>query len=360
MELGERSYNIVIKAGSLMEAGTVIREVTRAQTILLVSNPRVFALYGQLAIETLTSQGFRVEVSLMPDGEQYKNMEEMLKVLDAAVEGRLERSGAVAALGGGVVGDLAGFAAAIFQRGIDFIQIPTTLLAQVDSSVGGKVAVNHPRGKNLIGAFHQPRLVVIDPATLNTLDDRDFRSGLGEVVKYGIIYDQNFFTWLESQAQKIIERNPAGIEKMIYESCRIKSEIVALDEKEEGLRAVLNLGHTFGHALEQLGDYHLFRHGEAVVMGTMAAAYMSLEMGLLTGPDLQRISKLFTALGIGLPFPSFSPEEIYAGMQNDKKVSHNRMHFVIPQGIGQARIVEDPSRDLVFQAIKKAQGHTYA
>lgn len=355
VELGERSYSIFIKAGSLGQAGTLICSATRAQKILLVSNPRVFDLYGQQVVEALTGQGFQVQVGLMPDGEQYKNMEEMLKILDIAVSGKLERTGAVAALGGGVAGDLAGLVAALFHRGVDFIQIPTTLLAQVDSSVGGKVAVNHPRGKNLIGAFHQPRLVIIDPLTLNTLEDGEFDSGLGEVVKYGIIWDKDFFNFLEDRTQQIRQREPSCIEKIIYQSCRIKSRIVAMDEREKGLRALLNLGHTYGHALEQLGGYRLFRHGEAVVMGTMAAAYMSHEMGLLNRDDLQRIRALLVALGIWRPFPDFSGEEIYRVMMNDKKVDHEHLRMVIPQAIGKAAILEAPSRDLVLTAINKAR-----
>ncbi len=253
VELGQRSYSIYVKAGILEQVGVMSREFALARRVLLVSNPIVYDLYGSQTLESLRAAGFEPVLALMPDGEEYKNLDEAAKVLDIAVESHLERSSLIFALGGGVVGDLAGFAAAIYQRGIDFVQIPTTLLAQVDSSVGGKVAVNHPHGKNLLGAFHQPRAVFIDPQSLRTLEERDFKSGLGEAAKYAIIYDADFFAFLEDNVAAINEREETCIEELIYQSCRIKSLIVAEDEKESGLRMILNLGHTFGHAIETLG-----------------------------------------------------------------------------------------------------------
>lgn len=358
VNLGERSYSIYIGAGSLSQAGEFIAEASKARRFLLVSNERVYSLYGDRAVKALQSQGYEVLVSLMPDGEQYKNFNEAIKIIDMAITWNLDRSGGVVALGGGVVGDLAGLVAALIHRGIDFIQIPTTLLAQVDSSVGGKVAVNHPRGKNLLGAFHQPRLVLIDPLSLKTLEEREYRGGLGEVVKYGIACDAGFFSFLEEHVEQVKSQNLECIEELIYQACRIKAAVVEEDEQETGHRMVLNLGHTFGHSLEMLGEYQAFRHGEAVAMGTIAAAFMALNMGCLDEVQLRRIGLLYQALGLATRFPGYDPEEVYAGMMNDKKSTHNRLRFILPRGIGDYIVAEDPPRELVYQAIRQAQKYS--
>lgn len=355
VRLNERSYFIKIAPDILDDAGTLVRGVSKTQKIILVSNPTVFPLYGQKAVTSLEKAGFQVQVVLMPDGEVYKNMAEVEKILDEMFASGLERGSMVIALGGGVVGDLAGFVAAIYQRGIDFVQLPTTLLAQVDSSVGGKVAVNHPRGKNLIGAFHQPRLVLIDINTLATLDDREYRSGLAEVIKYGIIYEESFFNYLEENAHKIMDRNPECLSTIIYHSCRIKSEIVAKDEREEGLRAVLNLGHTFGHAVEKLTGYNVYRHGEAVAMGTIAAVYLAQDEGLLQESEVNRTTQLYRQMGIPTDFPALKAEEIYIAMLNDKKVTEGRLRIVLPRGIGDFTIVDNCSKEKIIKAITKAQ-----
>ncbi len=354
VRLNERSYFIKIAPDILDDAGTLVRGVSKTQKIILVSNPTVFPLYGQKAVSSLDKAGFQVQVVLMPDGEVYKNMAEAEKILDEMFASGLERGSMVIALGGGVVGDLAGFVAAIYQRGIDFVQLPTTLLAQVDSRVGGKVAVNHPRGKNLIGAFHQPRLVLIDIKTLATLDDRAYRSGLAEVIKNGIIYEESFFNYLEENAQKIMDRNPECLSTIIYHSCRIKSEIVAKDEREEGLRAVLNLGHTFGHAIEKLTGYNVYRHGEAVTMGTIAAVYLAQDEGLLQESEVSRITQLYRKMGISTAFPALKAEGIYTAMLNDKKVIEGRLRIVLPQGIGDFTIVDNCSREKIIKAISRA------
>ena len=278
-----------------------------------------------------------------------------MKIVDQAVKSGIERSSLCIALGGGVVGDLAGFAASIYQRGIDFIQIPTTLLAQVDSSVGGKVAINHHSGKNLLGSFHQPRLVIIDTDTLRTLNNREFTSGLGEVVKYGIVYDHEFFSYLEAHAEELIELEEISLQKTIYRSCQIKSEIVAQDEKEEGLRAILNLGHTFGHAVEKLGDYKLFRHGEAVAMGITAACYLSHRIGLMTTEEMKRVEKLFMKLQLKSQFPSFAPEDVISAMQADKKIKNRKINFVLPRGIGDYVITDDITHKQIENAILAVQ-----
>lgn len=360
VSLNERSYFIKIASGLLNDAGALLRGISRNNKVMLVSNPTVYSLYGQKALDSLEKAGFTVHVALMPDGEAYKNMDEALKILDEGFACGLERGSTVAALGGGVVGDLAGFAAAIYQRGIDFVQFPTTLLAQVDSSVGGKVAVNHPRGKNLIGAFHQPRLVVIDTDTLSTLEKRDYYSGLGEVFKYGIVNDESFFAYLEEQVEQIAARNKDCLAYIIYNSCRIKSEIVAADEKEEGWRAVLNLGHTFGHAIEQLTGYGSYRHGEAVAMGTMAAIYLAWDEGLLPEEEASRIKELYRKTGIPIVFPELNPEEVYQAMLNDKKVVNGRLRLILPAGIGAFTIRDDCSKEKILKAIAKAQADCQA
>ncbi len=354
VRLNERSYFIKIASGILDDAGNLIRGVSNTQKLILVSNPTVFSLYGQRVVTSLESAGFKVWVALMPDGETYKNMAEAEKILDEMLAINLERGSMVIALGGGVVGDLAGFAAAIYQRGIDFVQIPTTLLAQVDSSVGGKVAVNHTRGKNLIGAFHQPRLVLIDINTLTSLNDREYRSGLAEVLKYGIIYDESFFSYLEENVDKIRARDAECLKTVIYHSCRIKSEIVAEDEREEGLRAVLNLGHTFGHAIEKLTSYNIYNHGEAVAMGTMAALYLAQDEGFLQESEVSRIKQLYRQMGITTVFPKLEAEEVYTAMRSDKKIIAGRLRIVLPRGIGDFTIVDDCSKEKIIKAIARA------
>jgi len=355
VRLKERSYAIKIASGLLADAGALLSAVSGDKKIMLVSNPTVFHLYGQRVVDSLGSAGFKVHVALMPDGEIYKNMEQALKVLDEGLEFGLERGSAIAALGGGVVGDLAGFIAAIYQRGINYVQLPTTLLAQVDSSVGGKVAVNHPQGKNLIGAFHQPRLVIIDIDTLATLNNREYRSGLAEVFKYGIVCDKSFFTYLEDHVEPILKRDAQCLSHIIYHSCRLKSNIVAKDEREEGLRAVLNLGHTFGHAIEQLTSYSVYRHGEAVAMGTMAAINLARDKGLMDSGEAMRVRKLYQRAGIPVDFPDLDPDQVYNAMLKDKKVRSGRIRLILPSGIGNYVIDEGCNRNEIINAIKGGQ-----
>ncbi|MEN6326269.1 MAG: 3-dehydroquinate synthase [Syntrophomonas sp.] len=355
VKLGERSYEIFIGTGNLEQAGVLVRSLSQTAKIILVSNPTVFPLYGPSLVKVLQAHGFATEVALMPDGEEYKNMAEALKILDQAVDARLERGSLLLALGGGVVGDLAGFVASIYQRGIDFIQVPTTLLSQVDSSVGGKVAVNHPRGKNFIGSFHQPRMVIIDINTLDTLEDREYYAGLGEVVKYGIIYDDQFFAFMETHARAIRHRDKSCIEKLIYRCCEIKAAIVEQDEREMGIRAILNLGHTFGHSLEKLGSYQLYKHGEAVTAGTIMAACLALDLGLIDNRELMRMVDLYKQLEINPPRLAFSAEDIIAGMLNDKKTQNNRLRFVLPKGIGNCVIREDIAREQLIKAIEQSR-----
>ena len=285
IELGERSYPILIGPG-LLQDGSLLQSHIKARDVLVVTNETIAPLYLQAVTQALGDR--RISSVILPDGEEYKTLESYARILDALIQARMNRDAAVIALGGGVVGDMAGFAAASYQRGIDYIQIPTTLLAQVDSSVGGKTAVNHPQAKNMIGAFYQPRCVIADTATLSTLPDREYRAGIAEVVKYGLIYDAAFFDWLESNVDALAAREDAAVMHAIKRSCEIKAEVVGVDEREHGLRAILNLGHTFGHAIETAMGYGTWLHGEAVAAGMVMAADMSARLGWLSTTDRDR------------------------------------------------------------------------
>ncbi len=351
---GDRSYRVIIGAGILDETGKLLARCMGQRKVMIISNPLVFSLYGERVINALQSAGMRVHTALIPDGEEYKNMQQVNSMLDEAVAAGLERSSLILALGGGVVGDLAGFTASIYQRGISCIQVPTTLLSQVDSSVGGKTAVNHPRGKNMIGTFHQPSLVIIDTMTLTTLAEDEYRGGLGEVVKYGVIYDRALFQLLEEKALMLKEREQTAVQEIIYRCVKIKSEIVAEDERESGLRMILNLGHTFGHSLEKLGNYKSIKHGEAVAIGTLMASWLARELDLLDDRSVKRIAALFKELGMAMSFPLYKAEDIYEGMLNDKKVKDDILRIVVPKGIGGYEIIDNPGRDLLLNIIKNA------
>ncbi len=355
VDLGlDRSYKVIIAAGILEETGRLLERSIGKRKVMIISNPLVFSLYGERVIHALQSAGMKVHTALIPDGEEYKNLRQVNRMLDEAVTAGLERSSLILALGGGVVGDLAGFTASIYQRGIRCIQVPTTLLSQVDSSVGGKTAVNHPRGKNMIGTFHQPSLVIIDTMTLTTLAEDEYRGGLGEVVKYGVIYDRALFQLLEEKALMLKEREQAAVQEIVYRCVKIKSEIVAEDERESGLRMVLNLGHTFGHSLEKLGNYKSIKHGEAVAIGTLIASLLSREMDLLDDCSVKRITALFKELGMAMSFPDYNAEDIYEGMLNDKKVQDEILRIVLPRGIGGYEIIDNPGRDLLLNIIENA------
>ncbi|MEE8587051.1 MAG: 3-dehydroquinate synthase [Acidobacteriota bacterium] len=350
VDLQEQSYDILIEAGLLQRLAEVLKGRGLPERLFLVSNPRVFELYGSTVMEGL-SEGFSVEEILIADGEQHKNLDTAATIYTALIERRADRSCGLIALGGGVTGDIAGFAAATFLRGIPYIQIPTTLLAQVDSSVGGKTGVNHPLGKNLIGAFHQPRLVCIDPQTLSSLPERDYRSGLYEVVKYGLIRDGRFFEFLESNLDALLDRDSEVLQTVIRRCCQIKAEVTSQDEREGGLRRILNLGHTFGHALEAATGYNRLTHGEAVGYGIKAAAALSARMGRLSPEDSHRAARLIDGLGErpSAPVP-FST--LYQSMQQDKKRSRGALRFVVLEAIGEAAVVEAPA----LEDLEKAWG----
>ncbi|MGI5921018.1 MAG: 3-dehydroquinate synthase [Syntrophomonadaceae bacterium] len=355
VDLGQRSYPVLIGRGLLKSSGNLISSVIKKGKVLLISNPTVFPLYGPEVVASLKEAGYEVIVGLMPDGERFKNIEEAMKILDLGVKAGLQRDSVVVALGGGVTGDLAGLVAALYMRGINFIQIPTTLLAQVDSSIGGKVGVNHHLGKNLIGAFHQPLLVISDTDTLATLEKREYYAGLGEAVKYGIIYNKEFFTWMENNWEGIVAQNDDCLQEIIYQSCLCKAGIVKQDEKETGIRAILNLGHTFGHSLEKLTDYTSYRHGEAVVLGIIAAGYLACYQGYLQEQERKRIENILHNLGLIYPFPAIDSEKIYMGMLNDKKVQEGNLRLIVPRGIGNAEIIANVARETVIKAIEAAR-----
>ena len=348
LDLGSRSYVISIGGGLLGAAGVLARQ-TSARQLLLVSNVMVAPLYAARVKAGFADR--QIVEALLPDGESHKNFANIARLLDAMVANRLGRDACVLALGGGVVGDMAGFAAACYQRGIDVVQLPTTLLAQVDSSVGGKTGVNHAGGKNLIGAFHQPRAVVIDTDTLATLPDRELRAGLAEVIKYGIIADADFFSWLEANMEALLQRDSAALSHAIYVSCATKASIVARDEREQGERALLNLGHTFGHAIEAATHYQAWLHGEAVGAGMIIAAAAARNIGWLSAADSSRIRALIERAGLPGKIPNVSPVMAKQFMALDKKVLAGKVRLVLPQAIGRAAVTADYDEAAVDAAL---------
>jgi len=339
LDLGERSYPIYIGSGLLARAELLTSYIhgTRAA---IVTNATVAPLY-LAKVRAHLARYTPVEV-ILPDGEQYKTLEVLNRVFDALLQNRCDRQTTIVALGGGVIGDLAGFAAATYQRGVPFLQVPTTLLAQVDSSVGGKTGVNHPLGKNMIGAFYQPRAVVIDTDTLSTLPDRELSAGLAEVIKYGLIRDPEFFTWLEAHMDRLLARDPAALAEAIERSCRNKAEVVAADERESGVRAILNLGHTFGHAIETGMGYGAWLHGEAVAAGMIMAADLSSRLGWLKEHDVTRIRALIgrARLPVQAP-PMLTAAQFRALMSVDKKVQAGQLRLVLLKSIGEAVVTGD-------------------
>ena len=335
-----RSYDIEIERGLLDSLGVRMAELGLGKRCALITNPTVGALYRERAEASLKNAGFLPIVIEMPDGEEYKNLKEISKVYDRLLKERLERDSAIIALGGGVVGDMAGFVASTYLRGVPFIQLPTTLLAQVDSSVGGKTGVNHALGKNLIGAFYQPRAVYVDPNLLTTLDEREIRAGLAEVVKYGILWDSSFFEVLESKGASLTDTSSDGIIELIERSCAIKAEVVGEDEREGGVRAILNLGHTFGHAIEALTAYSRYKHGEAVAIGMVMAGEFALKLDVCSADVPKRIEALLKAIGLPTSVEGLevSPKEFLEVMKLDKKVKAGTLRFVLPEVVGSVSI----------------------
>ena len=337
VELGDRAYPIHIGPGLLDRADLVLSHLIRKRAVI-VTNTTVGPLYLERFASNLRNAGVQVDSVVLPDGEVYKNWETLNLIFDALLTQRAERKTTLIALGGGVIGDLTGFAAACYQRGMPFIQIPTTLLAQVDSSVGGKTGINHPLGKNMIGAFYQPQLVLADTETLNTLPARELSAGLAEVIKYGLIRDLPFLEWLETHMEALMARDTAALTYAIHRSCENKAEVVAADEREAGQRALLNLGHTFGHAIETGMGYGNWLHGEGVSAGTMLAADLSRRLGMLSSADVDRIAALFRRAGLPVVAPDLGYDAYMDYMGVDKKVEAGRIRFVLFRQVGDAYV----------------------
>jgi 3-dehydroquinate synthase len=339
LELGERSYPIYIGAGLLGQTELLARHIA-GKRVAIITNETVAPLYLQPLARSLASlQPLEV---ILPDGEQYKTLEGLNRIFDALLASHCDRRTTLIALGGGVVGDMAGFAAATYQRGVPFIQVPTTLLAQVDSSVGGKTGVNHALGKNMIGAFYQPRAVLIDTDTLKTLPDRELSAGLAEVIKYGLIRDPEFFAWLEANLDKLLARDPAALAHAIERSCRNKAEVVAADERESGVRAILNLGHTFGHAIETGLGYGTWLHGEAIAAGMLMAADLSRRLQWLSAREVGRLEQLLRRAHLPVRAPAaLTPARLLELMAVDKKILDGRLRLVLLKRLGEAVVTED-------------------
>ena len=352
VELGERSYPIEIAAG-LLQRPEALTQAIKGKRVMIVTNTVVAPLYLERVSQLLTD--YQVEHLILPDGEAHKTLATFECIMSALLETNHGRDTTLIALGGGVIGDVVGFAAASFQRGIPFIQVPTTLLSQVDSSVGGKTAVNHPLGKNMIGAFYQPKLVVIDTECLQTLPAREFAAGMAEVIKYGIIWDADFFHWLEQNMSRLQQLDAAALSYAIRRCCEIKAEVVAEDETEHGVRALLNLGHTFGHAIEAEQGYGNWLHGEAVAAGMMQAAATARLRGQIDGEQEARIRALLLAAGLPVKGPADMGFDAYLRhMRRDKKVLAGKLRLVLPVGIGHAEVVADVS-DAQLQSVIESE-----
>jgi 3-dehydroquinate synthase len=348
LNLGNTSYDIHIGSGILRQSGHQLRKHGFSGKLTAITNPTVKELYGEALEESLLSAGFMVTFLTVPDGEEQKSLETAGKLYLELASRHAERSTPVLALGGGVIGDLAGFVAATYKRGVPLIQIPTTLLSQVDSSIGGKVAVNHGQLKNEIGAFYQPRLVISDIDTLATLTPKVLGDGLAEVIKYGIIRDKKLFSYLEENMNRIKLFDAGALEEVVFRSAEIKAGVVAKDERDLGLRAILNYGHTVGHAVESASDFRV-SHGEAVPIGMLAAARISCEMGILAPGELVRLESLIEKAGLPTKAPNLDLERLVSAMKHDKKVSQGKLRFVLPRSLGEVFITDDVNLSLVKQ-----------
>ncbi len=359
VSLGERRYDILIGEDLLERAGELVSAALKATSgsssrLAIISTARVFDLYGAELRSSLRRAGFAVSVHLIGDGERYKTLRTVERLYGELAEHHLDRASAILALGGGVVGDIAGFVAATFLRGIAYVQVPTTLLAAIDSSVGGKTGVNLPQGKNLVGAFHQPRLVLADVSTLRTLPRREMAAGLCEALKYGVIRDAALFEWIVTHRQALREGEATALVPMIRRCCEIKADIVQRDERESGLRRILNFGHTFGHALEAVTGYRRLRHGEAVGYGMIMAARLAVRLGFLSDEEAERIHQAVSACGRFPSIADLDPEDVLAAMRHDKKVRAGRLTFVLPERIGRVVVRDDVPLRLVRTVLRES------
>ena len=353
VELGDRRYPIFI--GSHLDPKNLLAPYLHGQQVMLVSNTTVAPLYAERYLTALNQLGKQVAQCILPDGEQYKDLQHLNLIFDALLEAGFNRDCTVLALGGGVIGDMAGFASACFQRGVKFVQVPTTLLSQVDSSVGGKTGINHPLGKNMLGAFQQPQVVLADMAQLNTLPDRELSAGLAEVIKYALLGDADFLQWLEQNMDALVARDATVLAEAVYRCCAHKARIVANDEKEQGERALLNLGHTFGHAIESYLGYGVWLHGEAVATGMVMAADLSHRLGWMTAEDVQRTKNIIQRANLPISCPAIPLDQFLAYMSHDKKVQNGQLRLVLLQSLGQAVLTKDFDVELMKQAILSNQ-----
>ena len=354
VELGDNSYPLVVGTGLLNSVGELLMPHTKSNKVLIVSDAFVKTRYMPVVLKSLKDAGLDVSTIEVPVGEESKSLVQFSRIQDSLVEHQLDRGSMLIALGGGVIGDLAGFAAAVYMRGIPYVQIPTTLQAQVDASVGGKTAINHPKGKNLIGAFHQPKLVVIDVDTLKTLPQRDIRAGLIEVIKMGVIRDEPLFERVEENLEAILNLDDTTLIEIISQACVNKAEIVAKDEKESGLRMVLNYGHTFGHALEAMTHYNRYRHGEAVSIGMNCAAQLATNLRMFSETDFQRQRALLKRAKLPIAFPTdLIPEALCDSMYLDKKTLGGKLRLILPTRIGEVVIHDDVDDRHILEAISQ-------
>ncbi|WP_320676751.1 3-dehydroquinate synthase [Prochlorococcus sp. MIT 1300] len=358
--LEKNPYEIIIGNGSLKGIGEELTKAgfTSGQKVLVVSNPEVAEAYGKICMQSLEKHGFAAKLLEIKAGEKYKTPQSIQKIHDAAFENKLERGSLMIALGGGVVGDMTGFAAATWLRGIAVVQIPTTLLAMVDAAIGGKTGVNHPCGKNLIGAFHQPKLVLIDPYTLNTLPEREFRAGIAEVIKYGVIGDPQLFERLEllSNFTKLDELEVQELEEIIERSAATKAKVVASDETEKGNRAILNYGHTFGHVVETLCGYGTWIHGEAVAIGMIAVGELAVQVNSWSRSEADRQAKLIKKVGLPFNWPNLNPQEVIETLRTDKKVQNGKIRLIMPKKIGEVEIVEEINYEQLLKCLDSIKG----
>ena len=352
VELGERSYDILIGPDILGGLGERVKDLHPSR-VAIISNPTVHGLYGAAVADSLMRAGFEAPVVLIPDGEEYKDPLWAYYLHGELLRRRLDRASVLVALGGGVIGDITGFVASTYMRGISFVQVPTTLLAQVDSSVGGKTGVNHPLGKNMIGTFYQPGLVLADVSTLKTLPERELLAGMAEVIKYGIIWDEGFFRFLEDSREQVLNLQIPALEHMIRLSCGIKAEVVSKDEREAGLRAILNYGHTIGHALETATGYTRYLHGEAVAIGMCLEARLSNLLGFMEGREAERVRSLVTAYGLpaGMP-PDLDAEGLVSAMRLDKKAVAGELKFILPEKIGRVQVRKVADRTRIIESLR--------
>ena len=351
IDLGERSYDILVGKDILVQVGDLLSHLVKSKNAIIVTHPSINKLYGSTIRASLENEGIKALTFEVPEGESCKSLQQAEKLYDRLIENHCGRETPLIALGGGVIGDLTGFVAATFLRGVPFIQVPTTLLSQVDSSVGGKTAVNHERGKNLIGAFYQPKLVVIDLNTLKSLPQDEFRAGLAEIIKYGIIEDADLFAFLEKNVEKILQMDGESLLHIIETSCAIKAKVVEKDEKESRYRMVLNYGHTIGHAIEALTSYTKFKHGEAVAIGMIYAAKLSCVMGQCSDDVVQRIYSLIEKFGFDTKLPDFTARQYIETMYLDKKAVDKNIRFITVEKLGAVKIIDAVSEKSLVEVL---------